>query len=151
MLQDEAVFLYPDREAIFGILHPLEDSLVRQLAHRLSESLPEFSDLVCPIGLGGHVDHRLTRQAAEILDRRLWYYADYPYVTQAGTEIAALEANGWQKQRFPISSAAIEAWIQAVRAHESQISTFWPDLPALRAAIQAYHDRFEGAILWKRA
>ena len=151
MIPGEADFLYPDRDAIFGKLHPLENDLVRQLADRLSDSLPDISELVCPMGLGGHVDHQLTRLAAEILNRPLWYYADYPYATQPGTDIAALGANGWRMQRFTISPAAMEAWIQAVAAHQSQISTFWPDLPAMHAAIQAYHDLFDGAVLWKKA
>jgi LmbE family N-acetylglucosaminyl deacetylase len=150
MIQKEAKFLYPDRGAIFGTLHPLEDELVRQLAYKLSEALPGIAELVCPLGLGGHVDHQLTRAAAEKLDRPLWYYADYPYVTQLGTEIASLEANGWQMYPFPISPVALEAWIQAVASHKSQISTFWPDLSAMQAAIQAYHDLFNGAVLWKK-
>jgi LmbE family N-acetylglucosaminyl deacetylase len=149
--QEEPAFLYPDREAIFGKLHLLEDSLVRKLAENLSESLPDTAELVCPMGLGGHVDHQLTRAAAEILDRPLWYYADFPYATQPGTEIATLEANGWRMQRFPISPVAMEAWIQAVAAHQSQISTFWPDFPAMQAALQAYHDLFNGAVIWKKA
>jgi LmbE family N-acetylglucosaminyl deacetylase len=147
----ETGFLYPDREAIFGPIHPLDDDLKRQLARRLRESLPDITELVCPMGLGGHVDHQLTRAAMEILDRPLWYYADYPYATQPGTDIAALSANGWRMQQFPISPAALEAWIQAVAAHQSQISTFWPDFLAMQAAIQAYHDLFEGAVLWKKA
>jgi LmbE family N-acetylglucosaminyl deacetylase len=150
-LLEQVDFLYPDREAIFGPLHPLEDDLVRQLAHSLSTSLPDTAELASLMGLGGHVDHQLTRAAAELLGRPLWYYADYPYATQPGTEIAALEANGWRMQQFPISPAAMEAWIQAVAAHQSQISTFWPDLPAMQTAIQAYHDLFNGAVLWKKA
>jgi LmbE family N-acetylglucosaminyl deacetylase len=148
---EQADFLYPDREAIFGGLHPLEDVLVRQLAHRLGEFLPGMAELVCPMGLGGHVDHQLTFAAAEFLGRPLWYYADYPYAVQPGIEIAALEANGWRKQQFPISPAAMEAWIQAVAAHKSQISTFWPDFSAMQTALQAYHDLFNGAVLWKKA
>jgi len=151
MLQNEASFLYPDRDAIFGTLHPLEHGMVRQLAQRLIEALPDFTELVCPMGLGGHIDHQLTRLAAEILDRPLWYYADYPYATQPGTEIAPSGANGWQMRRFPISPAALEAWIQAVAAHQSQVSTFWPDFPAMQGAIRAYHDLFNGAVLWKKA
>lgn len=142
-------YLYPDRQAIFADLHPLEQGLVSRLAQKLSEALPPDANLVCPLTLGGHVDHQLTRQAAEALGWKLWYYADYPYVLQDGETIAALEANGWRMPRFPLSPAALQAWIQAVAAHQSQISTFWPNLSAMKAAITAYHDRFGGAVLWK--
>jgi LmbE family N-acetylglucosaminyl deacetylase len=147
---EAAAFLYPDREAIFTDLHPQDDGLVRRLVQKLKEMLPSNSELICPLSLGGHVDHQLTRQAAELLDRPLWYYADYPYVLEQGEQIAALEANGWQMLRYSISEAALEAWIQSVTAHQSQISTFWPDLPAMRIAITDYNDRFDGAVLWKK-
>lgn len=145
-----APFLYPDQEAIFGALHPLEEDLVHRLAQLLREWLPPEAELVCPLTLGRHVDHQLTRQAAERLDWRLWYYADYPYVLQHGDQIAALEADGWQMQQFSISPAALQVWIRAVAAHQSQISTFWPDLSAMQTAITAYSDHFGGAVLWKK-
>ena len=143
-------FLYPNRDAIFATLHPQENDLVDRLAHELGRVLPPDAELVCPLTLGGHVDHRLTRAAAESLGRQLWYYADYPYAVEHGEQIASLEADGWLMQRFSISQAALQAWIQAVTAHQSQISTFWPDLPAMQAAIKAYHDQFGGAVVWKK-
>lgn len=147
---ETGAYLYPDREAIFAALHPLEESLVRRVSKKLSEALPPDAEVICPLTLGGHVDHRLTREAAEALKRRLWYYADYPYVMQNQELLAALEANGWQRQRFYLSPAALEAWIQAVAAHQSQISTFWHDLSAMRAAILAYQAQFDGAVLWNK-
>jgi LmbE family N-acetylglucosaminyl deacetylase len=143
-------FLYPNRDTIFAALHPQENDLVDRLARALSDMLPPESELLCPLTLGGHVDHRLTRAAAESLGRELWYYADYPYVMEHGEQIAALEAGGWLMQRFPISQTAVETWFQAVAAHKSQISTFWPDLSAMQAAIQAYYDQFGGAVVWKK-
>jgi LmbE family N-acetylglucosaminyl deacetylase len=142
--------LYPDRGTIFAALHPLEDGLVRRLSLHLMNELPPNAELVCPLTLGGHVDHQLTRQAAELLGRPLWYYADFPYVLEQGEQVAALEAGGWKMSRFSVSQSALEAWMQAVAAHESQISTFWPDLAAMQAAISAYHDHFGGAVLWKK-
>jgi LmbE family N-acetylglucosaminyl deacetylase len=131
-------------------LHPLEDGLVRRLAQELIENLPPDAELICPLTLGGHVDHQLTRQAAELLGRPLGYYADYPYAVEHGEQIAALEADGWQMLRHSVSDAALQAWIQAVAAHQSQISTFWPDLSAMQAAITAYHDQFGGVAVWKK-
>lgn len=147
---EPGAYLYPDREAIFAALHPVEAELVRHVSQKLREMLSPEAELVCPLTLGGHVDHQLTRQAAEALGRRMWYYADYPYVAEHSEQIVMLEASGWKRQRFSISTAALEAWFQAVAAHQSQISTFWHDIPAMQAAIQSYRDQFEGAILWKR-
>lgn len=147
---EQGAFLYPHQESIFAALHPQEDELVRQLARRLSDTLPAKAELVCPLTLGRHVDHQLTRRAAETLGRPLWYFADYPYVLQHDEEITALEASGGQIHRFPLSPIAVENWIQAVAAHQSQISTFWSDFSAMQTAIWAYHDRFSGAILLKK-
>jgi LmbE family N-acetylglucosaminyl deacetylase len=147
---ETAPYLYPDREAIFATLHPQEDGLVHRLAEQLNKMLPSAAELVCPLTLGNHVDHQLTRQAAESLGRPLWYYADYPYVLQYSQQIAALGVSGWRMLRFPVSEVALQAWIQSIAAHQSQISTFWTDLKAMRTAIAAYHDDYGGAILWKR-
>ena len=146
---NNGVFLYDSRETIFGPLHPAEAGLVRQLTTDLSQTLPLSAELVCPMTLGGHADHRLTRLAAEGLGRRLWYYADYPYAIEEIDQIAALEASGWQKTLFPLSPFGLAAWQEAVAAHQSQISTFWPDLTAMRLALAAYLDRFGGLPLWR--
>jgi LmbE family N-acetylglucosaminyl deacetylase len=146
---NSSTFIYASREAIFGPLHPAEAGLVRQLTTDLSQALPPVTELVCPLTLGGHVDHRLIRLAAEDLGRRLWYYADYPYAIEEMDQIIALEASGWQKALFPVSPSGLVAWQQAVAAHQSQISTFWPDLPAMRTALAAYLDRFGGVSLWR--
>jgi LmbE family N-acetylglucosaminyl deacetylase len=143
-------YLYPDREAIFANLRPQEDGLVKDLAQKMSEILPPEAEVVCPLTLGGHVDHKLTRQAAELLGRRLWYYADFPYAREHGKDIASLEADGWRRQRFSISQTALQAWIRAIAAHRSQISTFWQNDSAMQADIRAYYHQFGGAILWKR-
>ena len=51
-LNSDAGFLYPDREAIFGALHPLEAGLVRQLAGQLAlwlgEWLPDYPGRIGP-------------------------------------------------------------------------------------------------------
>jgi LmbE family N-acetylglucosaminyl deacetylase len=143
-------FLYASREAIFGPLHPAEAPLARQLAEGLSQALSSAVELVCPLTLGGHVDHRLTRLAAEGLGKRTWYYADYPYATECADQIAALEASGWQKRLFPVSLAGLGAWQEAVAAHQSQISTFWPNLAAMRLALETYLDHFGGMPLWRK-
>lgn len=141
--------LYPTRQAIFGALHPAEDELVEQLSAELEHLLPPESSLVCPLTLGGHVDHQLTRRAAERLKIPVWYYADYPYAQEAESELANLELAGWERSLYAISPDALKAWEAAVAAHASQISTFWPDLQAMSRALQAYYARSGGIPLWK--
>jgi LmbE family N-acetylglucosaminyl deacetylase len=144
-------FLYPDYQAIFGALHPLESDLVQQLARRLDESLPLEAVVVCPLTVGGHVDHRLTRLAAEQVRRDLWYYADYPYaddLVQRPEQLERLAPANAIRRTFRLNREALQAWGKAVAAHRSQLSTFWPDLKAMQAALQGYYTRMGGAVLW---
>ncbi len=104
--------------------------------------------LVCPLTLGGHVDHRLVRAALESLGQSLWYYADYPYVLDHAGELTHLQGLGWETVVFPISERGLKAWEQAVAAHASQISTFWPGLDSMKAALRDYLQQV-GITLWR--
>jgi LmbE family N-acetylglucosaminyl deacetylase len=142
--------LYTSDDAIMGPLNPAEAGLVKALGAELAQALPGDAELVCPLAIGGHVDHRLTRLAVESTDRRLWYYVDYPYILEAQGAIDELRQQGWQAQESPISENGLGAWGKAVAAHASQISTFWPDLPSMQAALKAYCQDMGGASLWKK-
>ena len=142
--------LYASEAALWDPIAPAEQPMIAALQARLAAQLAQAAAprLVCPLALGRHIDHRLTRQAAEGLTPIRWYYADYPYVLAAGDELAALRRAGWTTTTFPVSPAGLTAWQDAVAAHTSQISTFWPDLEAMRAAIADYCHQNGGVQLW---
>jgi len=143
--------LYPTREAIFGPAHAEEEGLVERLSCLLGqaiaalESSPEDLILVGPLTSGGHVDHRLLRAALEGLNYPLWYYADFPYVLDYPETFEPGTVDGWASSTFEVTPAGLRTWMQAVEAHASQIPTFWPDLMAMRRAIQDYC-RWQGGI-----
>jgi LmbE family N-acetylglucosaminyl deacetylase len=141
--------LYTSEAALFGELDVGDAPLVEKICQELLSLAPTNTHLVCPLALGGHVDHRLTRQAAEKLALPLWYYADYPYVLQAHGPLAG-EGNvaHWQEYRFSISEAGQQAWGRAIAAYASQISTFWVDLSAMKAALEEYSRSVGGLLLW---
>ncbi len=141
--------LYASEEAIFGPIHPDEATLLEQLADDLEQDLAPGTSLVCPLALGGHVDHRLVRAALEKTGRKLWYYADYPYVLKTGISSDFLVQPGCEAKLFPISAAALTAWVGSIAAHGSQISTFWPDLASMQAAIAGYCAAQGGLRLWR--
>jgi LmbE family N-acetylglucosaminyl deacetylase len=145
-------FLYTTEESLFGPLDKREARLVERLTAELAEALPGGAQLVCPLSVGGHVDHRLTRLAAERLGTDCWFYADFPYNLDHGDQLAHFTQTAWKETWFPISMAGMQAWEAAVAAHRSQISTFWPDLEAMRAALGAYAQRTDGSLgvrLWR--
>ena len=143
--------LYPLLEDIFGPLHPAEQEQVLRWRDRLAARVPGEAVLVAPLALGGHVDHRLVRAAAEALNRPLRYYADYPYAAaeQAVAELEALRSQGWHAERYAVSEAGLRAWIAAAGDYVSQRSTFWEDEAAMAAAFRAFRDRWGGVTLWR--
>ena len=100
--------------------------------------LPAGVSLVCPLSLGNHVDHQLTRLAAEQTRAPLVLLRRLPLCAQA----ARIICRRWRRpagsrQCTPLSPGGLKAWQDCVAAHASQISTFWADEAAMRAAIAA--------------
>jgi len=137
---------YKSENSLTSPLHPDEQPLVRALSQSLEASLTPEIQLVCPLALGNHVDHQLTRAAAEQLKIPLWYYADYPYV-QA---IPDWELKNMKPTVYPISVEGVTAWGDSVAAYRSQISTFWKNIPEMQVEICDYSRQMKGAILWRK-
>jgi LmbE family N-acetylglucosaminyl deacetylase len=119
--------LYPDEGAIFGSLHPADEALVARLAALLEEKCPPQARLYCPSVIGGHVDHRLTRVAAERLGRPLWYYQDMPYAARGGVIPADLPLPTGITMSIPLAEEEVQQWIDGISEYRSQLSTFWGD------------------------
>ena len=148
---ESGVFYYASEESLFGEVHPGELPLMATLAEVLRQALPGDAQIVCPLTLGGHVDHRLTRRAAEQLGRAVWYYADYPYVMRSAQPVQEVLQGSWTSRVFPVSEAGLAAWQASIAAHQSQISTFWSSLEAMAAAMREYWQAEGGVRLWQRA
>ncbi|RPI31624.1 MAG: PIG-L family deacetylase [Chloroflexota bacterium] len=158
--------LYASEESLFGCLHPHDEKLVRDLAVKLNSLMINRAEstggggrdsrgaslhLVCPLTVGNHVDHQMTRRAAEMLGRPLWYYVDYPYAAKETAESYPLLRKGLEPVVFPISENGLEAWGQAIAAHASQVGGFWPDFQTMQAEIGAYAESAGGVRLWRGA
>jgi len=116
----------------------------------LIHNLPAEAEIACPMSLGGHVDHRLVRTAAELLGRDLWYYADFPdSIRREPEKDKLLQTDGWQSVNHPISTRGLAAWQNAVAAHSSQISTFWTNIEEMKADIHDYLEQAGGISLWE--
>ena len=144
--------LYTSEEDLFGSVAEAEAELITKLARRMDQ-LPPADLIVAPLAVGHHVDHQLTRAAAEgCFGDRLWYYEDYPYVGDEGALAAVLPADrqGWQAKTIALDDAALAGKIEAIMAYASQISTFWRGRTELEAKVRGYAQQVGGERLWQK-
>jgi len=157
-LPDSAEPVVIQEEDLWQPVHPGEAALVDQvrawILHGLGKSggtgLAKNVHLVSPLAVGGHMDHRLVRAAAEALGLPLWYYADYPYAAKTGFDPRQWLDGGYRVHAVRPSLAALAAWQTGVAAYTSQISSFWPSLEDMRLAIESYARTPPGRSLWKK-
>jgi LmbE family N-acetylglucosaminyl deacetylase len=140
--------LYP--ESVFVAPHPLDAGLPERIADALASELSEDDLLVCPLALGGHVDHLLARTAVERLARPLRYYADIPYLINYPHTLAPAIA-GLQEEFFPLSEADLHAWQTGAASYASQIDSLLKVEASLDQVLHAYWQERRGLCLWKPA
>jgi len=128
-------------------LRPEELQLIDILRDDLKKNLPLNCEIVSPLALGGHVDHRLVRAAVEELGRSVWYYADFPYLIDLDETPPELEKE-LNHKLLPISEHGLEIWMASIAAHSSQISTFWAGTDQMREAVRTYWEPFQGLRIW---
>jgi len=129
--------------------HLAEAGLIRQVSLRIAEQLPRQARLALPFSMGGHIDHRLVRAAAEQVGRSLWFYPDFPYSTQPGVTLSDFVDPHWLQLSFAVSIGGLVAWQEAIAAYRSQIGSFWPNLDAMREDMVEYWRHDGGSILWQ--
>lgn len=138
---------YP--EGIFVPPNPRESDLADEIARHMAEKLTQYDTIVCPLAIGGHVDHILTRKAVESLDRPLWYYADVPYVFRYPEELSPAAA-GMTGKNFFISTQGLAGWQESIAAHASQVTSLFTDVTDMRQKIKEYVQNRNGLTLWER-
>ncbi len=103
------------------------DEVAATLADLLERHRPGL--VLAPLGIGGHVDHVIVRDAvAAIADSsdkscHTWYYSDFPYLLRAKADprfVAAnrLTASSWMQER--------EAAVELIRGYRSQVPVLFP-------------------------
>ena len=132
--------LYPDERALWNHIHPADPAPALMgkalLAHITAEAV-----VYAPLAVGGHVDHLIVRDWALAQRFAVLFYEDYPYSEQPGAVEAALAhlptGRGQRVATVLLTQAAIAAKIEAAKAYQSQISTFWQDAAALEQRVRA--------------
>ncbi len=146
---EEGRWLYTDLETLLGPVHPA-DPLLRDgangLANLLAGLLPRNGHTVvyAPLGVGGHVDHRIVHAAARQLLARgqaLAFYEDFPYAERAGALEAALAAAGaeaWRPEAVPLTAADLSAKVEALGYYRSQMAVLFGGAEAMPSRVWAF-------------
>ncbi len=143
----------PDGEPLYLEIfiqpHPAEAHLPDEIAATISPDLKADDQLICQLGIGGHADHILVRQAVERLNRPLWYTADVPYIFNQPGELAP-QVVGMEESLYSITEAGLKAWIEASVAYESQLSSLFDNPADLEEKIRTFYSKTERFTVWHR-
>lgn len=146
---------YGTLEALFAEvdLGSREAELLADLAARLRR-LPAAARVLVPLGVGGHVDHRLLRLAAEsALPAPLEYYEEYPYAQWRWSAVARLTRprRAWTAESEALDGDALTARCRAVACYRSQIAGLFGSVERLERRLRRYVRRVGGERTWRRA
>jgi LmbE family N-acetylglucosaminyl deacetylase len=126
-LEPDGRLRYPGPTDMFGHINPQDNDIIDELT-RAFAALPPAGHVYLPLGVGRHVDHRVTRLAAERVFIDPAYYEDYPYTMQPGALEEALppeDRDGWSAEVVALTDVELAAKIDAVAAYKSQMSSFF--------------------------
>lgn len=137
-------WLYAD---FFAPPHDAEADLPAQIAQVMVAWLKPDDAVICPLGIGSHVDHVLVRKAAEMLGRPLIFDADIPYALNRPEELEPKTAR-MRESLHSVSEAGFGSWLEAAEAYESQISSLFESRDAMRDRMRGYWSERRGIRLW---
>lgn len=142
--------LYPRLGDLFGKIHPGDEAFVDEIVAKLT-ALPPAATILAPLGAGGHVDHQLTRLAAErVFGGRLLFYEDFPYARSWRALGRALgRRRAWTRQVWPVDEAALDVKCRAIACFASQLGTAFKNKDDMRRQVRRFARRRGGERLWR--
>jgi LmbE family N-acetylglucosaminyl deacetylase len=159
----DAVFRgYEGDEQLLGTPRADDPAPVDLLRREIARLEP--SRVYLPLGIGGHVDHQLARNAGMALlhDARAWvmpgpdytgriaFYEDFPYAwwedfgrleDMPGDALAGLPAGVSLTAEFADVGDVLERKVRGILLYESQIERLFDDKAVAAAAVRAYAAR----------
>lgn len=134
--------------ALFDRMTRFESRLADEITETLRAALPANSQLVLPLGVGQHVDHRLVRTIGERLSSIPFYYADLPYGLKHRLGMEQLTDVMVRSVHSHISRKCIHQWAKAMLAYQSQFSTFWTSEDGMQQELEHYLGPARQVTLW---
>jgi len=152
--------LYRTIAALYGEPAGEETALVDTLAEEIA-ALPAAGRLLAPLGVGGHVDHRLARRAAEASGREVAFYEDFPYVEWKRFALGRAlgrtfpwplgAPRDWRSETLALDEALLERRATAILAYASQAPALFRTEGRLRKQLRRAARRAGGERIWRRS
>lgn len=143
--------LYDSVASLYETPRSDDRPLVDELAARIAE-LPATGLLLAPLGVGGHVDHRLLRAAAERSGREVAFYEEFPYSEWKWFAVRrALERpRDWTSESLPLPATLADAKREAILAYRSQVGALFRTEGRLGKQLRRHARRAGGERIWRR-
>jgi LmbE family N-acetylglucosaminyl deacetylase len=151
----QGTVLYPSLERLFGAVAAPEEELVDRLAERFAALAATRGQpqVAAPLGVGGPVDHRIVRAAAErAFGGALRYYEEFPYIVWKLWALARAGISGrsWEALRQPLTPADVAVRIAAIACYASQVSPLFRTPERIALLVGKHVRRAGGERLWRR-
>ncbi|HSM52028.1 MAG TPA: PIG-L family deacetylase [Thermoanaerobaculia bacterium] len=144
--------LFPTLASLFAASAPEETELARELEAFLA-TLPAAEAVWAPLGVGGHVDHRRVRAAAETAyGPRLAYYEEYPYAARRWGAVwrVTRPRRAWRSETVPLAESDVAARWRAIACFRSQLAALFGGADRGERALRRRIARQGGERLWRR-
>ncbi len=129
---------------LFGSVKSDEKWVIDRVSGDMQSRNTESSFWICPLGLGNHIDHQITRMAAEKSHPLMLYYSDIPYAIN----LPAQSFRGMIQLSFDLPEKNIQQWGKAILQYSSQLLSFWKNPEEMAAEYSSYLERYRGFPLW---
>ncbi len=141
--------LYTSLEALFGAVAEADEPLVERLVARLAGI--ETGRLVAPLGVGGHVDHRLARRAAERARPDALFYEEFPYTEWKWRAVdrALGRRADWRAETIQLTDVELVARREAIECYRSQVPALFRTPARLAKQLRRALRRAGGERLWR--
>ncbi len=167
---EEAIYRHPDgahstppyasAAALFAEPDPTDAQTLAEPLKAVLDALPSAKTWLAPLGIGGHVDHRMVRLAAKAqhpatsleVQPQLAYYEDAPYAYKFKNRLRTLGLPLFRQLKAEALAASphdLNQKIQAIAAYTSQIKPLFGGQRQLERAVRWYSRKVGGERIWR--
>ena len=136
--------VYPTLPSLFAGINGNDPLTAKKIAELIASGAKSEDTLLCPLGVGAHVDHLLCAGAGALLKNRgynVLFYEDFPYIRNASKSEVEQRlfdvAPNIQWKSLELN-APIDKKTKLVEIYESQVKTLFGTKENLREALSTH-------------